>query len=462
PSIGEHPYGIVIAGVGGTGVTTLGAVLGMAAHLESLGASVLDMTGLAQKFGAVITHLQISDEPEKIYASRIAAGGARLLLGCDLVVAASNDSTVKLNPETAHAVVNSHVSMTAEFTRNPDSHFPGAAMQALIAESAGENNTVFLEVNDLVESLLGGNTASNIFLAGYAWQQGLIPISAAAILRAIELNGVSIEENQLAFEYGRYYAHDPETVLTLAGHQPDGFKPLTRLEDIVSDRSRFLAAYQNTAYAQTYTDFVGEVSKADPDGDKRFTKKVARNLFKLMAYKDEYEVARLFATEDFKAMLATQFAGPYRLNFHLATPLLAKKDPATGQARKRAFGQWMLPLFRLLQHFKFLRGTAFDPFAYTRERKAELALVNLYKDLITTHLVQLKANKGGYETLVELAAVPEKIRGFGHIKERSISQARQTIDRLVAELNQEQPIRLVTADESTTPVTNTEKEYHVG
>lgn len=474
PSV-DHPYGIVIAGVGGTGVTTLGAILGMAAHLESKGSSLLDMTGLAQKFGAVITHLQIADDPEAIYASRIAAGGARLLIGCDLVVAASNDSTVKLNPDTAHAIVNSHESMTAEFTRNPDSKFPADSMKALISESAGENNTNFLEINDLVEALQGDATSANVFLAGVAYQKGLIPISSEAIDRAIELNGAAIEQNQQAFAYGRLYAHNPQVILERVNFKSEQFRPKTNLEDIIKDRKDYLTAYQDAAYGERYESFVRKVGDidADLDQDKQFTMSVAKYYFKLLAYKDEYEVARLFSGGEFREMLGSQFTGNYKIRFHLAAPIVAVKDKQTGLPRKRTFGSWMLIFFRTLQHFKFLRGTAFDLFGYMPERKLERQLIKDYENLIEQLLPNLDGsgnsnNSISYETLVKLASLPEKIRGYGHIKEKNVEIARKETSVLLNQLEAGDPIRLMTSvnpDNHSKLETNkqkeSEKEYHV-
>ncbi|HKI74524.1 MAG TPA: indolepyruvate ferredoxin oxidoreductase family protein, partial [Pseudomonadales bacterium] len=355
----ERPYGIVLAGVGGTGVTTLGAILGMAAHLEDKGASVLDMTGLAQKFGAVITHLQVANDPEDIHAARIAAGDAKVVIGCDLVVASANDSMVKVERGNAYAVINSHEAMTAEFTRNPDARFPAQSMHDIITECVGEDRTWFINAIEAVEQHLGGSMAANIFLAGYAWQKGLIPISSEAILRAIELNGASIKENQEAFNMGRLIAHDPAA---LPVKPVEEFTPLETLEDIVADRRRFLTEYQGSALADRYEALVRDVQAAEARvaGSDTLTLAAARYYFKLLAYKDEYEVARLYTTGEFEARIREQFAGDIKLKFHLAPPLIAPMNPVTGEPRKMTFGSWMLPMFRLLAKFRFLRGTRFD------------------------------------------------------------------------------------------------------
>ena len=434
----DTPYGIVLAGVGGTGVTTIGAILGMAAHLEEKGASVLDMTGLAQKFGAVITHLQIARNPESIHAQRIAAGGARLVIGCDLVVAASNDSMVKVDREVASAVINAHEAMTAEFTRNPDARFPARSMREIITDCVGPEKTSFIDATRIAEQRLGSTTAANVFLVGFAYQRGLIPIGAEAISRAIELNGASIGENLEAFELGRRAAHDPDTV---AGTHTEQAEPqLEALEAIIEDRKQYLTAYQNEAYARRYEDVVRRVAAQDPSEDHALAICVARNYFKLLAYKDEYEVARLFTNGDFEASLARQFKGDYRLRFHLAPPLLAPKD-SSGNPRKLTFGPWMMGAFRVLASLRFLRGTALDPFGFTEDRRLERALIGEYETLID-HV--MKAVAGDPATRESLLRWPERIRGYGHVKAESVRRARQEKDALLAKLDaRPEPVNIV-------------------
>lgn len=425
----DTPYGIVLAGVGGTGVTTIGAILGMAAHLEDKGASVLDMTGLAQKFGAVITHLQIAKDPESIHAQRIAAGGARLVIGCDLVVAACNDAMVKVDRSLASAVINSHESMTAEFTRDPDARFPARSMRDIITDCVGAEKADFINATRIAEARLGSTTAANVFLAGFAFQKGLIPISAEAICRAIELNGASIQENLDAFNLGRVAAHDPEQVAV--ERQTESFEPLQEIDDIVADRRHFLTDYQNSELADRYSALVDQVRAADDTEDQRLARAVARNYFKVLAYKDEYEVARLYSRPEFIERLESQFAGNYSLKFHLAPPLIAPRDKL-GTPRKIAFGGWMLGAFRLLAPLRFLRGTPFDPFGYTRDRRLERELIGEYEAVVKTVLAYPDADAGTRETLLRL---PEKIRGFGHVKEHSVNLARLERTRLEARLN---------------------------
>lgn len=439
PSI-DQPYGIVLAGVGGTGVTTLGAILGMAAHIEGKGVSVLDMTGLAQKFGAVITHVQIANDPDKIHAARIAAGGAKLVLGCDLVVASSNDSMVKVDREVAHAVINSHESVTAEFTRDPDTIFPAKSMREIILECVGEEKTRFIDSIDAVDKLVGGTMAANILLAGFAWQKGLIPISLEAILHAIELNGAAVTDNQTAFNLGRLWAHDPDAVDFEPEERPE---LLDELDDIVEDRKAYLTNYQNAAYAERYEALVRRIQAAEIEfGSDRLATAAARNYFKLLAFKDEYEVARLYTEGSFQQKLEQQFQGDYKLRFHLAPPMFAPKDPHTGLPRKVSLGPWVMPLFKVLAKLKFLRGTAFDPFAWSKDRKLERQLVSDYEHLVERCLTEI--DKDNLEIIEQLLTLPFRIRGFGHIKERNANWARAEQERLLTKLtaSKPEPVRL--------------------
>ncbi len=431
PSV-EEPYGIVIAGVGGTGVTTLGAILGMAAHIEGKGASVLDMTGLAQKFGAVITHIQIAEDPDKISAARIAAGGASLVLGCDLVVAASNDAMVKVDRNIASAVINSHEAMTAEFTRNADAIFPGDSMHALITESVGMDKTSFIDANTIVDKLLGGTMGVNIFLAGYAYQQGLVPISAEAIAAAIRLNGASIDDNLEAFRLGRLAAIDKLPEIETIETRPDF---TTELEDIIDYRKDYLIEYQGSRYANRYEKLVREIQETEKSfASEKVTMAVARYYFKLLAYKDEYEVARLYSSDEYLTALKSQFEGDYKLEFHLAPPLIAPIDKHSGLPRKMKFGAWIMPVFKVLARFRFLRGTALDPFSYTADRKLERSLIQKYERLVDELLPKL--NETNLNTVAEILSFPEKIRGFGHIKAKSAELAAAETSRLIALLDQ--------------------------
>ncbi len=422
----EAPYGILVTGVGGTGVVTIGALLGMAAHLEGKGCSVLDMTGLAQKGGAVVSHVRLARAPEDLHAVRLSAGGARLVLGCDLVVAAGFEALSKIQHGATRAVINGHETITGEFTRNPDLRFPGRRLHELVSAAAGEGRAEFLDATRLATALLGDSIATNLFMLGYAWQRGLVPLTLAALERAIELNGVAVEANKRALLWGRRAAHDPAAVETLA--RPRETAPSHHLsgdlEEIIARRARFLTDYQDAAYAARYQALVARVRAAEAErtpGLAGLAEAVARYYFKLLAYKDEYEVARLYTAPEFTAKLEGQFEGDYTLRFHLAPPLIARRDPESGHLIKREFGPWLLPAMKLLARLRRLRGTAFDIFGYTAERKRERQLIADYEALVDEVLAGVGPETHGLA--VELASVPEGIRGFGHVKEGHLKVA---------------------------------------
>jgi indolepyruvate ferredoxin oxidoreductase len=424
----EGAYGIVITGVGGTGVVTIGQLLGMAAHLEGRGLSVLDMAGLAQKGGAVFSHVQIAPTPEDLYATRIAMGEADVLLGCDLIVSTSNEALSKIRPGRTKAVVNTAESPTADFVHNPNWQFGSANLAQQVSEAVGaDGECSFVDASGLATALMGDAIYTNPFVLGYAWQRGWIPLAYETLVRAIEINGVQVETNRKAFEWGRYAAHDLEAVRRVAS--PANVVELKRfagtLEEHVAKRVEFLSGYQNAAYAKRYSDLVERVRKVESDRlqSTRLAEAVARNYFKLLAYKDEYEVARLHADPAFRAKIAAQFDGDYKLNFYLAPPLIAKPDPATGQMRKMRFGPWMLPVFSLLRRLKFLRGTKLDLFGYTPERRTERELIAEYEALVDELLGRLAADN--HALAVELASLPDEIRGYGHIKEANLAKVRQ-------------------------------------
>jgi indolepyruvate ferredoxin oxidoreductase len=403
----------------------VGSILGMAAHIEHKGTSVLNQTGLAQKFGAVTGHVRIAENQQQIYSVRIPSGEAHLLLGADLVVSAADDALVKLNREHSHAVVNTHLSPTADFTRNADAVFPIAAMEQTIAGEIDSSRSHFIRATTLATRLLGDAIYANFFLLGVAYQQGLIPLGADAINQAVELNGVAIEQNQQAFLWGRRYVMDTAAVLAEAGlanaQKPPSVKTL---DEIIAYRSNYLTDYQDQDYAGRYLGLVERVRNFEQelrhsaDTELPLTEAVARSYFSLLAYKDEYEVARLHANGDFERMLAAQFEGNYRLRFHLAPPLLAKRDPQTGLPIKREFGGWVMPLFRVLAKFKFLRGGALDVFGYTEERKTERALITAFEHDIERLLEATRLEN--IDTAIEIACLPQQIRGFGHVKQASI------------------------------------------
>ncbi len=423
----KEPYGILITGVGGTGVVTIGALLGMAAHIEGKGCSVLDMAGLAQKGGAVVSHVRIGQSPSDIHAVRISAGGARLLLGCDLVVAAGFDALSKAQPGATRAVINSHETITGDFTRDPDLAFPASSLVGTIRSAAGDGGAEFLDATRLATVLMGNSIATNLFMLGYAWQKGLVPISWEAIDQAIELNGVAAQSNKHSFLWGRRAAHDLAAVEKLA--TPRTATPSHRiakdLGEIVERRSAFLTDYQNAAYAARYNTLVARVKSVEAErtpGLSGLALAVARYYFKLLAYKDEYEVARLYTQGEFAAMLNARFEGDFKLRFHLAPPLLARRDLETGHLKKQEYGSWLLPAFKVLAKLRGLRGTPFDIFGYTAERRQERALIADYEAMIEELLASL--TRQNHDAAVELASIPEHIRGFGHIKERHLAEAK--------------------------------------
>lgn len=445
-SSGNRTYGIMITGVGGTGVVTVGQVLGMAAHLEGKGVSVLDMAGLAQKGGAVFSHVQIARRHDTLYSTRIATGEADLLLGGDLVVSSGNEALSKMRPNVTRAVINTEVSPTSDFLRDPDWQLPAEDLRRNIVDAAGEIDIDFVDLSALATQLLGDSLYANPMLIGYAWQKGWIPLSRVALERAFELNGVAVKNNQQAFMWGRRLAHDPERVKRLAQpaqviefRRPSGqIKTDADLNALIDHRAEFLTAYQSARYAQHYQKLLERVRQAEADRIGAHTSKlrlsvaVAKSLFKLMAYKDEYEVARLHSDPAFKARIAEQFEGDYTLKFHLAPPIISKVDPNSGRPAKRQFGQWMLSAMGLLKHGKALRGTPLDPFGRNEERRSERALIKQYEKLIDEMLNHLKPEN--FDTAVALAEVPMSIRGYGPVKEKNLHEARIMQAELLARL----------------------------
>ena len=421
------PYSILVTGIGGTGVVTIGALLGMAAHLENRGVSVLDMTGLAQKNGAVVTHIRVADTPEALHATRIAAGEAKLVLACDILTGVGYEALAKMQKGVTKALVNTALVMPADFTRNADLAFPTGSMEQEIRDAVAPGDAEFFDATKLATGLMGDSIATNLFMIGYAYQRGLIPVSEEAILRAIELNAAAVEANKQSFRWGRLAAVEPERVLKLAipEEKPDSQRLSASLEEMIARRAQFLTAYQDAKYAKRYIDFVAMVRAAEAQklSDRTaLTEAVARYYFKLLAIKDEYEVARLYTDGNFAKRVAAQFEGDYKLVFHLAPPLTSKPDPVTGQATKKAYGPWMMSAFRILARMKGLRGTALDIFGATAERREERQLITDYEALIKELLPLLAAHN--HAIAVELATIPEHIRGYGHVKERHLKAAK--------------------------------------
>ena len=420
-----EPYSIVIGGIGGTGVVTVSALLAMAAHVEGKGVTVLDIAGLAQKNGAVYAHVRICEEPKKLHAVRIAAGSADLLLGFDMVTSSVEETLDKLQPGRTRAVVNEHETMTAEFTRDPDLHFPKRRLKMAIDAAAGisetgEPNSKYIEATDLARRLLGDTIGANLFLVGYAYQKGLLPLGLKALIRAIEINDVAVEFNVQALEWGRRAAYDISAVeeLIREGPSPTQRGPKT---DFLSDRISDLTQYQNAAYAKRYKALVDIVAAAEkaavPNAKTELAGTVAQSYYKLMAIKDEYEVARLYTDGRFEAALARTFEAGGMLKFHLAPPLLARLDPATGLPIKSEFGPWIFKALKFLAKCKGFRGTTFDIFSKTDERRRERQDITDFENLTAVLVDGL--SPANHAIAVKLAELPLTLRGFGHIKDRN-------------------------------------------
>lgn len=426
-------YGVMISGIGGTGVVTVGAVLAMAAHLEHKESSVFDMTGLSQKNGAVYSHLRIADSRDKIGSQRLGSGEADLVLAFDLVAAQSAEPLLTINQRKSRIVANTRVVPTAAFQKNPDMQFSGRELLDRFIEMVGADSVHSLDASDLGQTIAGDSIAANMMLVGYAAQLGLLPISVAAIERAIEINGVAVRFNLDAFNIGRLCVYAPEKIEQLL-NDVGAVGPVPQLEaldDIIAHRTTLLTNYQNEAYAQRYNTLMKRVIEADaghPQKHQALALVVARYAAKLMAYKDEYEVARLYTSPEFMRQLTATFQGNIKLKFNLAPPLLSKTDKYTGLPKKKEYGGWMMGAFKVLRHFKCLRGTPFDIFGFNPERKLERALIENY--FTTVERLCRELNSDNYDTAIELASLPEHIRGYGHVKERHLNEVNVTEQRL--------------------------------
>jgi len=435
-------WGIVVAGVGGTGVITIGQLLGVAAHLEGCGIVTQDAGGLAQKGGATWSHVLIGVSQDDIRTTRVSMAAADLVIGCDPIVAVAKETLLRMREGRTRVALNAHATPTAAFVKNGNWQNPSEACVSQITQAVGAAAVGAFSADLAATALLGDSIYTNPMMLGYAWQKGWIPLTQAALMRAIELNAVAVDNNKAAFEWGRRAAHDPQAferllnpgqVVTLVKRSP--------LDELISRRVEFLTDYQDAAYAARYQAVVARVRRADEaDGEVRLalTEAVARYLFKLMAYKDEYEVARLHTDAAFHARIAGMFEGDYKLNYHLAPPLLSKKNDK-GELQKRAFGPGMLTGFRLLARLKGLRGGIFDVFGRSEERRQERALIAEYLDTVEELLAGLaqggtpEARALRYRLALDLARVPEQIKGFGHVKARNMKAARLAWDGLLAQ-----------------------------
>ena len=431
-------YGIMIAGIGGTGIVSMGALLGTAALIDGRGAGVLDMTGLAQKGGAVKSFLRIFERPEEISTIRLSYNDTNLLLGCDLLVSNDEDVLLTLQKTKSKAIINSDEVLTGEFTRNPDLSIPSDKIQKNFMDILGKNNVSFIPTTKIVRKILGEDIPPNMFVVGYAYQAGLIPIKASSIEQAIKLNNVSVDFNLGAFRLGRQTFLKKDNIYKLVKSneiENDSEKISLNFDEKVSRRYEYLIKYQNEGYAKKYIkliDIVKQCEKKLKIKKKSLSDAVTLNYFKLMAYKDEYEVSRLYTDPQFKRKISASFEGNFKIYLHLAPPLFSKKNSSTGEPEKIKIGPWILHLMKILASLKFLRGTIFDPFGYLKERKNERKLIKNYHDRIIEITSKLKLNN--YETACQIASIPEKIRGFGYIKENNINTAKTLEASLVAKL----------------------------
>ena len=436
PSL-DKPWNTVVAGVGGTGVLTIASLVAMAAHIEGKGCATMNQTGLAQKFGAVTSHVRVAKDQESILAVRIPAGEADLLIGCDLVVSATYECLGKAANGRTHAIINDAEQATAAFILDPDAAFPAKSMHQKIAVEVGSEQLAFVNATDIARQLLGDTIGANLFLLGYAWQKGWVAVGREALERAIEVNGVAIDFNKRAFLLGRQFVHQPELILDqLASHEIRA--PMT-LAELIDDRVKRLTDYHSAAFADRYVERVEALRKQDPqpETDSSITRAYAEQLYRLMAIKDEYEVARLHSSPEFKAQLAAQFSGDISLRFHLAPPLLSQKDPITGHLRKREFGPWLMPLFSVLAKLKRLRGTPLDVFARSTERKLEQEDLLDYLNMMDTAIRKL--SNDNYALIASLAGAAKLLRGYGHVRADNREKFNQERKRLLEQINGDLP-----------------------
>mgnify|MGYP001251085142 FL=1 len=441
PSL-EKPYNIAVGGVGGTGVLTIGALLGMAAHIEGKASMILDMSGLAQKGGAVLSHVRLSQNTANVTCSRIVTGTADLLIAADEVVAVAKETITLAESSRTYGVINTHLIPIADFIMNRDFDFKRGKVN-LVLENALRKDSAFLDFTKPAETLLGDSIATNMMMMGYAYQKGLLPVGAKAIEQAIELNAVSIKMNTQAFRLGRLAAHDPAKLASMMkGDEPEAPKTLDEmsLDEVIAHRTKLLTDYQNAAYAARYRDLVDQVRKVAFDGGygEALPRAVAINYAKLLAYKDEYEVARLYSGEAFAESLGKQFEGDYKISFNLAPPILQSGVDALGRPKKRVFGAWMMPVFRTMAKFRSLRGTMFDPFGYSEDRKLERNLIKGYEQDVVT-AVKLLSPKT-HDIAVELLSLPDQIRGYGPVKEASVAKAKARYEQLAKDLVNPPPL----------------------
>jgi indolepyruvate ferredoxin oxidoreductase len=436
PSL-ERPYNVAVGGVGGTGVLTIGALLGMAAHIEGKASMILDMSGLAQKGGAVLSHVRLSEHTADVTCSRIVTGTADLVLAADEVVAAAKETITLCESSRTTGIINTHLIPIADFILNRDFNFQARKVNSVL-ETALRKDSSFFDFTKPAEMLLGDSIATNMMMMGFAYQKGLLPLSAKAIEQAIEVNGVAIKLNIQAFQLGRLAAHDPARLIAMMKDQDETVAPKTldamSLDEIIAHRSALLTDYQDAKLAERYRKLVTQVRDAATSGGygDALPRAVAINYAKLLAYKDEYEVARLYTDGRFEKQLRDQFEGDFKFSFNLAPPFLSRGVDALGRPGKRAFGSWMMTAFKILARMRGLRGTAFDIFGQTADRKLERDLIVGYEKDVATVLGLLSPLT--LDTAVEILSLPDRIRGYGPVKEKAVQDAKARYAQLAADL----------------------------
>ncbi|MET3838917.1 indolepyruvate ferredoxin oxidoreductase family protein [Bradyrhizobium sp. OAE829] len=433
----DRPYNVAVGGVGGTGVLTIGALLGMAAHIEGKASMILDMSGLAQKGGAVLSHVRLSEHTADVTCSRIVTGTADLVLAADEVVAVSKETITLCESGRTTGIINTHLIPIADFILNRDFNFQARKVNHVL-ETALRKDSSFFDFTKPAEMLLGDSIATNMMMMGFAYQKGLLPLSAKAIEQAIEVNGVAIKLNIQAFQLGRLAAHDPAKLIAMMKDQDGSVAPKTldamSLDEIIAHRSNLLTEYQDAKLAARYQALVKKVRDAAIDGgyDEALPRAVAINYAKLLAYKDEYEVARLYTDGRFEKQLRDQFEGDFKFSFNLAPPILGGGVDALGRPKKRAFGAWMMPVFKMLAKMKGLRGTTFDIFGHSADRKMERDLIAGYEKDVATVLGLLSPLT--LDIAIEILSLPDRIRGYGPVKEKAVHDAKARYTQLAADL----------------------------
>ncbi len=425
PSL-TKPYNLLVTGVGGTGVVTVGALITMAAHLEGKGTSVLDFTGFAQKFGTVLSYIRLGSKPDALNQVRIDQGAADAVIGCDVVVSSAPKASAHYRHGTQVALNRAEMP-TGDLVLHRDAQIKVNTREHAIGQVVGAENLSAFDANAAAERLLGDSVFANVILLGYAWQKGLVPVSQTALNQAILLNGVAIEKNRLAFAIGRVFAHQPDRLNPEPDRQPE------TLDQMITHRADFLRDYQDDRYSQRYIDQLTEIRRALPTADEHLIQSVARNLFRFMAYKDEFEVARLMTGTAFAKDLAEQFDGAPKLTYHMAPPLLAWRKDGRGRPRKQKMGAWLHPALTLLTRARRLRGSPLNPFGYHAEARLHRDLLAWYQRLLDRMVANYSAET--HDRWTKIMACADEIRGYGPVRVQAAETAKARAAELMAQLS---------------------------